>query len=486
MFNRFIAIDVETSNSDRSSICQVGWVLFENGQIVSEFNSLVNPETVFLQKNIDIHRIRPEQVADAPTFAEVYPTLKETLDGEVVVHHDDFDWQSICHAAYLERLDLPDCEWLNTRKASQEAWTHLPNHKLKTLCDDLRITLVHHNALGDARACGHIFQILCEGELLDSSIIRRVQNADVANYTLNYPKSGLQKDIPTNGKKLKLTVEKGLGELEGLIKGILADNRVDGMELSWLDEWVHINHSWMSMSPWDELISLIDEIRSAPASEHFELLEDLIRLVNRLGQEYFESQAQEIRQLEGIFQGVLSDGVLHDDEVHAIEKWLQQRNHLKGHFVYDRIIKLVEDVLEDGVVSEDERKSLVQFMLEFAPIGRQAQQKLQAEIDGENQTESPNTIFSKPVIDFKEHVFCLSGDFDCFETKSEVEDRIQSLGGEISPRVTMKVNYLVVGGRGSAAWKFKKYGGKIEKALGYQAKDIAIEVIEESWLVSHL
>ena len=43
MFNRFIAIDVETSNSDRSSICQVGWVLFENGQIVSEFNSLVNP-----------------------------------------------------------------------------------------------------------------------------------------------------------------------------------------------------------------------------------------------------------------------------------------------------------------------------------------------------------------------------------------------------------------------------------------------------------
>ena len=77
---------------------------------------------------------------------------------------------------------------------------------------------------------------------------------------------------------------------------------------------------------------------------HFELLEDLIRLVNRLGQEYFESQAQEIRQLEGIFQGVLSDGVLHDDEVHAIEKWLQQRNHLKGHFVYDRIIRLVEDV----------------------------------------------------------------------------------------------------------------------------------------------
>ena len=44
---------------------------------------------------------------------------------------------SICRAAYLEGLDLPDCAWLNTKKASREAWAHLPNHKLDTLCEDL-------------------------------------------------------------------------------------------------------------------------------------------------------------------------------------------------------------------------------------------------------------------------------------------------------------------------------------------------------------
>ena len=82
-------------------------------------------------------------------------------------------------------------------------------------------------------------------------------------------------------------------------------------------------------------------------------------------------------------------------------------------------------------------------------------------------------------------MFCLSGDFDCFESKSEVEDLIQSLGGTASKSVTKKVHYLVVGGAGSTDWKFGKYGRKIEKALDYRAKGVAIEVIEETWLVSH-
>ena len=487
MFNRFIAIDVETSNSDRSSICQVGWVLFEDGQIISEFNSLVNPNAAFLPRNIQVHGIRPYQVTQAPTFSEIYPELKQACDGEIVVHHGDFDWQSICHAAHLEGLDLPDCEWLNTRKASQEAWIHLPNHKLNTLCEDLGIDLVHHDALEDARACGQIFQILCEGELLNPSIARRVRNDDVAHYTHRYPKSGLQKAAPTNGKKLMLAVEKGLGELGGFLEGVLADNKVDSMELTELDEWVRANHDWMSMSPWDELISLIDEIDSAPTSEHFELLQDLMWLANRLVHKYFEGQALEIRQLEGIFYGVLSDGMLHDDEVHAIERWLQQRNHLKGHFLYDGITKLVEDVLEDGVITEDERTSLVKFMLEFTSnIGEKAQQQLQAGGESSAPADSSHAIYSTPVIDFTERVFCLSGDFDCFESKSEVEDRILSRGGTASKSVTKKVSYLVVGGGGSTDWKYGKYGRKVEKALDYRAKGIDIEVIEENWLVSHL
>ena len=43
----FFALDVETSNSDRGSICQIGWVEFKDGQIIDEFESLINPKDPF-------------------------------------------------------------------------------------------------------------------------------------------------------------------------------------------------------------------------------------------------------------------------------------------------------------------------------------------------------------------------------------------------------------------------------------------------------
>ena len=483
MTNRFLAIDVETSNSDRSSICQVGWVLFENGSIVSEFSSLVNPHSAFLPRNIKVHGIRPQDVANAPSFAEIYPLLIEACDNEIVVHHGDFDWQSICHAAYLEGFELPNCSWLNTRNASQGAWPHLPNLKLNTLCEELGIDLLHHDALEDARACGQVFKALCKANLFEVGMARRVVPEDVAHYTHRHPKTGLPVEAPVNGKKLMLTVEKGLGELDGFLRGILADNRIDTLELTELDEWVRANHDWMSRPPWDELISLIDDIDDASDGEHSELLHDLMWLTNRLGRKYFEGQAIEIRQLEGIFRGVLADGALTDDEVHAIEAWIREHNHLEGHFLFDGISTLVADVLEDGIITETERTSLVKFMLDFTSnIGGEAR----AQFQSDTSNGVTHAVYSRPDIRFDAQVFCLSGDFECFESKKEVENRISALGGAASKGITKKVAYLVVGGAGSADWKFGKYGRKVEKALDYRAKGVHIDVIEEAWLVSQL
>ena len=41
--NSFVAVDVETANSDRGSICQIGVVSVEQGQIVDEWQTLVDP-----------------------------------------------------------------------------------------------------------------------------------------------------------------------------------------------------------------------------------------------------------------------------------------------------------------------------------------------------------------------------------------------------------------------------------------------------------
>ena len=43
----FVAVDVETANSDRASICQIGIAVFKDGKLADEWVSLINPEDHF-------------------------------------------------------------------------------------------------------------------------------------------------------------------------------------------------------------------------------------------------------------------------------------------------------------------------------------------------------------------------------------------------------------------------------------------------------
>ncbi|MBE1555343.1 hypothetical protein [Sporosarcina limicola] len=53
----FVAIDFETANSLRSSVCSVGIVQVKNGKIIKEIQSLINPLSEFHYYNTKIHLI---------------------------------------------------------------------------------------------------------------------------------------------------------------------------------------------------------------------------------------------------------------------------------------------------------------------------------------------------------------------------------------------------------------------------------------------
>ena len=44
--DNFAAIDFETANNERTSICSVGVVIVRNGEIADRFYSLVHPEPI--------------------------------------------------------------------------------------------------------------------------------------------------------------------------------------------------------------------------------------------------------------------------------------------------------------------------------------------------------------------------------------------------------------------------------------------------------
>ena len=85
--NSFVAIDVETANSDCGSICQIGVVSVDKGEIVDEWQTLVDPGTPFSDRNIRIDGITAWDVESAPTFSQIYDDVLSKLAGQVVACH---------------------------------------------------------------------------------------------------------------------------------------------------------------------------------------------------------------------------------------------------------------------------------------------------------------------------------------------------------------------------------------------------------------
>ena len=75
----------------------------------------------------------------------------------------------------------------------------------------------------------------------------------------------------------------------------------------------------------------------------------------------------------------------------------------------------------------------------------------------------------------------MTGEFKS-ATKQEISQKIQNLGGIEKTGVSTKLNYLIVGGVGSDAWKFGKIGGKQAKAQELNEKGANIKIIEEDIL----
>jgi DNA polymerase III subunit epsilon len=159
MSGHFIAVDVETANSSRESICQIGLVSFADGNIAWEWSSLVNPECDFDGFNVQLHGIGSAHVSTAPTWSTVLEQITESISGQIVVSHTSFDCDALHHASARYGIALPSCSWLDTCAVARMAWPELAHHKLDVLCEQFGIRLQHHDAVSDARACGELLQL---------------------------------------------------------------------------------------------------------------------------------------------------------------------------------------------------------------------------------------------------------------------------------------------------------------------------------------
>ncbi len=159
----FVAVDVETANSDPGSICQIGTASYANGRLVDEWATLVDPEEPFDYRNIAIHGIDEYRVGAAPTFRECVRTLNLVLAGQVVVHHTAFDLHALSRACAAVEVALPQCDWLDSAKVARRAWPQFARrgYALANISRFLDYQYQHHDALEDAKAAGNLIIAAC-------------------------------------------------------------------------------------------------------------------------------------------------------------------------------------------------------------------------------------------------------------------------------------------------------------------------------------
>lgn len=150
MYN-FTAIDFETANPDGNSICQIGLVHIKDGIVAKELNILVQPpRNYYWRQFINVHGITPTTTAFSPSFAEVWPSVSEFITGQnVVAHNASFDMnclrKTLAHYHIAEPKFKTHCTYKIYKKG------------LAKLCAEYNISLNHHDALSDAKACATLF-----------------------------------------------------------------------------------------------------------------------------------------------------------------------------------------------------------------------------------------------------------------------------------------------------------------------------------------
>ena len=173
---KYIAFDVETPNYANDRMSAIGVSVIEDGQIVKELYTLINPEVPFAPFHISLTGITPQMVAQKPTFGILWPLLEPIFDsGILIAHNAPFDLAvlSRCLQAYgiCWRQEV---DYACTCQMGKRFLPQMPNHKLNTLCDCLGFELDHHNAGSDSRACAKLLM-----HYLD-------QGADIAPFVRRY------------------------------------------------------------------------------------------------------------------------------------------------------------------------------------------------------------------------------------------------------------------------------------------------------------
>jgi hypothetical protein len=286
-------------------------------------------------------------------------------------------------------------------------------------------------------------------------------------------KNGQPHSIAFNYKSNKT---KAVLTLKGIIDGILADVALNVIEVTYLKAWCCNDTFDFNDGDFIDIKEQIEDvledgmITSSEQKDIQQMLKDIL--------EYCSTSEVPAREstnyLLGFLSGISADDVLNDDEIHKLRDHLSHNADFVKQWPANALKARLDAVLEDGIIDDSERHDLMSLVKavsgqSFLDTG------LAYGMSADFSTNNDN--------DFKLdglHV-CFTGTF-ISGSRNKQKEVATKLGATVSPKVTQKIDVLVLGSVVSRDWKFSSYGRKIEAVLSNRVAGSTTEIInEELW-----
>jgi len=271
--------------------------------------------------------------------------------------------------------------------------------------------------------------------------------------------------------------DKAINSLKGILTGISMDSSISIIEIEELKIWSEKHNTLINRNPFKEFMTLIVEsIKDTNIRK--DTIDDLLWLCQKYEKDsiYYNEVTADLQTLQGICHGIISDGVIEDNEVKLLDKWLEEHNHLITYYPYDEIKSLIISILSDGKIDENERKRLLAYFNEFSNIVSTTISEKIKKNTSEIKISGICTI--DPQIEFANRTFCFTG-IAKKAPRKELIRIIQDLGGIYIDNISNKTDYLIVGDNGNPCWAFACYGRKVEKAIELRKNGYKISIVHE-------
>lgn len=174
-----------------------------------------------------------------------------------------------------------------------------------------------------------------------------------------------------------------------------------------------------------------------------------------------------VSELQGISYAIGYDGKLTDTEIALLLKWLENNYHFREQWPIKEIYNFFYDLIKSSTITEEWRTKVIEFL---------------------QQISCEKKVITLQFDDVPVDAYCsgmlvmVTGTFSNGMSRAEVLKLVEEIGGEPATgnKFTSDVSILIVGEKGSEAWRFSGYGRKLEAAIQSREKTGFPFIVKES------